>query len=118
MQTIAELLEDPSTEGTHRLPATHLAAEQQSDAFLESLIQYLTDGTLPQDPDKSKLLIAKAPSFELIDKLLYHIDIKQQQIKQVAVSVHLRQQIMHDNHRGRMSGHFSGLRLFRVIVRT
>lgn len=77
LQTITELLEDISTEGTRRLPATDLAEEQRKDASLVSLIQYLTDGTLPQDPDESKLLLAKAPSFVFIDKLLYHIDIKQ-----------------------------------------
>ena len=77
LQTITELLEDLSTKGTCRLPATDLAKEQQKDASLVSLIQYLTGGALPQDPDESKLLLAKAPSFALIDKLLYHIDIKQ-----------------------------------------
>ena len=75
LQTITELLEDPYTEGTCLLPATDLAEEQQKDASLVSLIQYLTDGTLPQDPDESKLLLAKAPSFALLDMLLYHIDV-------------------------------------------
>ena len=107
LQTITELVEDPSTEGTRRLPATDLAEEQQKDVLLVSLIQYLTDGTLPQDPDESKLLLAKA-SFALIDKLLYHIDIKQRQIKQVVFPVHLLQEIIHNYHRERMSRHFSG----------
>ena len=43
LQTITELLEDPSTEGARRLPATDLAEEQQKDVSLVSLIQYLTD---------------------------------------------------------------------------
>ena len=116
-QTITGLLEDPPAEDTSLSPVD-LAEEQRKDPSLASLIQYLTDGTLPQDPCESKLLVAKAPSFALIDKFLYHIDIKQRQIKQVVVPTHLRHKIMQDYHQGRMSGHFSGPRLFRTISRT
>ena len=49
-QTITELLADPSAEGAHLLSATDLVQEQQKDTSLASLIQYLTDRTLPQDP--------------------------------------------------------------------
>lgn len=53
---------------------------------------------MSQDPYESKLLVAKAHSFAVIDKLLYHIDIKQPQIKQVVVPVHLYQEITQDYH--------------------
>ena len=93
-QTNTKLLEDPPAEDTHLFPNPDLAEEQRKDTSLAPLIQYFTDEILPQDPCESKLLVAKAPSFALIDKFLYYIDIKQCQIKQVVIPTHLRHKIM------------------------
>ena len=117
VETIAELLEDSVAEGIHR-PHTDLAEEQRKDGSLVPLICYLADGTLPQDTTAAKLLVAKASSFVLLDKVLYHVDTKQRQVKQVVIPTHLREELMRDYHQGRMSGHFSGPRLFRALSRT
>ena len=117
-KTITELLEDSPVAETHLLPRYDLAQEQRKDSSLAPLIQYLTDGTLPQEASTSKLVVAKAPSFALLEKILYHVDIKQHQRKQAVVPMHLREKIMHEYHQGMMSGHFLGPRLYRTISRT
>ena len=117
-KTITELLEDSPVAEIHLLPGDDLAEEQRKDSSLAPLIQYLTDGSLPQEASTSKLVVAKAPSFALLDKILYHVDIKQHQGKQAVVPMHLREKIMHEYHQGRMSGHFSRPRLYRTISRT
>ena len=110
--------EDSPVAEIHLLPGDDLAEEQRKDSSLAPLIQYLTDGTLPQEASTAKLVVAKAPKFALLDKILYHVDIKQHQEKQAVVPMHLREKIMHEYHQGSMSGHFSGPRLYRTISRT
>lgn len=113
--TIPELLE---VEDTPSFPSGDLAGEQCKDPSLAPLIDYLAEGTLPSDAAAARLVVAKAQSFSLIDKILYHLDAKQRQVRQAVVPKHLQPRIMHDYHQGRMSGHFSGPRLYRTISQT
>ena len=47
-KTITELLEDSPVAEIHLLPGDDLAEEQRKDSLLAPLIQYLTNGSLPQ----------------------------------------------------------------------
>ena len=72
--TIQELLE---VEDIPSFCRGHPAREQSKDPSLVPLIDYLTEGTLPPDPAAAQLVVARAQSFSLIDKILHHLDAKQ-----------------------------------------
>jgi len=61
--------------------------------------------------------VAQASMLTLVDDILYYVHPKQENRRRVVVPKHLRKQIMEENHSGPMAGHFSGNRLYNVLVR-
>ena len=94
------------------------AEEQRRDPNLLSIIQYLTGGNLPEDPQESRALTSKAANFTVIEGLLYRVDPKQPGLRQAVVPAHLQKGVLEEYHGGKMAGHFSGPRLFKTVVRT
>ena len=97
--------------------ANDLETAQQTDPEFNDLINFLTNKTLPVDPTQAKKVAAQAPTFEMIDGILYFIDSKNDHRKRCVVPQKLRTQIIEENHSGPMAGHFSGAKLYKALLR-
>ena len=93
-----------------------LASEQLKDPSVKEMMQFLIDGTLPDDPQRSRKVAAQAPSFTILDNILYYLDSTKKDRKRCVVPSHLRQQVMEEYHSGPLSGHFSGDKLYKTLV--
>ena len=91
-------------------------AQQQKDKELKEMIQFLMDGSLPDDNKVARKVAIQATCFTIIDGVLYFVDNKRNNRKRCVVPRHLRNQIMEENHSGPMSGHFSGQKLYNALV--
>ena len=96
---------------------TSLEEEQRRDPEMMEVIKFLEEGVLPEDQNRARKLALQEPLFTIIDRVLYYLDSKQGHQKQVVIPRHLRQRVMKETHRGPMSGHFSGPRLFNTLRR-
>ena len=115
--TVGELLQqEPQLPGASQLDS--YAVEQRRDPNLLLLIQYLTEGNLPEDPQESHALASKAMNFIIIDEVLYRVDPKQPGLQQVVVPAHLQKSVLEEYHCGKMAGHFSGPHLFKTVAHT
>ena len=112
-RNITELLQAAPVE----LEPVSFAEEQRKDPRVLEVIRLLEAGELPPDERRARKLALQEHLFVVIDDVLYHLDPKQQHLKQAVVPEHMRGQIMEENHRGPMAGHFSGHRLFNTLSR-
>ena len=108
---LPELLMAPPVHGV----VNEFYLEQQKDPELRNMYDFLEAGTLPSSEQDAKETAAQAPSFTLIDKVLYFVDLKGDGRKCAAVPAHLRERILTENHAGLMAGHFSGNRLYCTL---
>ena len=92
------------------------ASEQSKNPVVNDMIQFLTTGTLPDDVQRSRKVVAQAPSFTMIDNILYYLDSTKRDRKRCVVPLQLRQQVMEEYHSGPLSGHFSGDKLYKTLV--
>lgn len=111
--TIGSLLQSD----TVSTPQTSFEDEQRKDQEVMDVIKLLEERVLPEDQNRAHKLALQEHLFTIIDQVLYHLDSKQGHQKQAVVPRHLRKMVMEETHRGRMSGHFSGARLFNTLKR-
>ena len=90
------------------------------------IIQYLVDGSLPEDRVKAQLLVEHSKHFLLFNEVLYYdnreklddvgpdYDLRPMRI---AVSEHLRKQILHEAHGTDFSGHFGISKVYKKLKR-
>ena len=90
--------------------------QQQKDKELKEIVQFLIDGSLPDDDKTARKVALQGSSFAVTDGVLYFVDSKRNNRKRCVVPGHLRNQIMEENHSGPMSGHFSGQKLYNALV--
>lgn len=114
---ISELLSTQPISTSNSQTNDDLETAQQTDPKFKDLINFLANKTLPADPTQAKKVAAQAPIFVLIDGILYFIDSKNDQCKRRVVPQKLRAQIIEENHSGPMAGHFSGVKLYKVLLR-
>ena len=76
-------------------PATgnnsNFSAEQMKDPDLQTVIEFLENDQLPEDPVHARKLAAQEPQFSLINGVLHFIDHRHGNQKRVAVPTHLRE---------------------------
>ena len=96
---------------------TSFETEQRKDTKVMEVINFLENGDLPDDEKQARKLALQEHTYVMIDGVLYHLDSKREHHKQVVVPQHLQKTIMEETHRGPMSGHFSGQRLFNTLRR-
>jgi hypothetical protein len=65
---------------------------------------------------RAKKIASQAPSFALIDDIVYFIDSKRNHQRRCVVPTHIAH-LMEDNHSGPFAGHFSGEKLYKALVR-
>ena len=111
---IVELLQSPPP-GSDL--SGHYSQEQEKDLEILQLRQFLSEGQLPSNPQQARRIAAQAPSFTLLDNIVYFIDSKRNNQRRCVVPVHLRTSLMEENHSGPLAGHFSGEKLFKALVR-
>ena len=111
---IAELLETPPSVSD---TAAHYSQEQEKDHEILELRQFLSQGQLPDDSQRAKKIAAQAPSFALVDNIVYFIDSKRNNQRRCVVPAHLRAHLMEENHDGPFAGHFSGEKLYKALDR-
>ena len=97
---------------------SELAVEQRKDHSLTALINYIQQGILPQDKKQARVIAAQAPNYCIIDGILYFIHTKKRKCKLMVVPKQLRQRIMQEYHVGPLGGHYSGNRLYNVLITT
>ena len=85
------------------------------DPHLRELTLYLQREELPSDPEKARKLVVKASQLILHDGILFYLDQERRGTPRVAVPTHLREELMHDSHRGVYSGHPAGLKLYKTL---
>ncbi len=66
---------------------------------------------------RARKIAAQSSFLSLVDGILYYVDSKQGNRKRAVVPEQLRTQVMEENHRKSMGGHFSGNRMFNELVR-
>ena len=101
---------------THR-SGDGVGQEQLKDQALKPIILYLKDGTLPEDCQLAKKVVAEPTVYTICDNVLYYIGSKQMETARFVVPQQLRLRIMQDYHDGQLAGHFSGPRLYKSLVR-
>ena len=95
-----------------------LAEEQRGDSRLKKIIQFLTEGSLPNElsgVDRANLIL-ESSAFCLDGGILYHVDAKDNDSKKVVAPISIRQILLNQYHGDRLEGHFSGARLCAVIA--
>ena len=93
-----------------------IAAEQRKDREINMAIAYLEDSILPITEPLARKVMVQVPSMTLEKGILYYIDMKQN-CKRVVVPDHLRDTLMSEYHGGVMAGNFSGVRLYKTLVK-
>ena len=95
-----------------------LAKEQPKDPYLKLILDYLMDESLADDETLCRKLTRQAPLFAVIDNVLYYPDSKFDHRRRAVVPKTLSESIMQGAHGEQFSGHFSGSRLYSVLVRS
>ena len=97
--------------------SSDIQEEQRKDPSLLEIIRFLEDGVLPDDNTRARRLTLQQDLFTVMDQTLYRLDPKQDNRRCVVVPTQLKKRIMEETHRGPMSAHFSGQRLFNTLRR-
>ena len=90
--------------------------EQKKDPDIQEIIAFLSTGKLPDCGQRAKRIAVQAPSFALVNGVLYFLDSKGGDRKRCVVPRQLRERIMEENHSGPMAGHFSGEWLYKALA--
>ena len=72
--------------------SSDFGTEQQEDRELRGIIQFLRDGSLPEDDKAAKRISCQASCFAIVDGVLYFVDPKLDHRKRCVVPSHLRNQ--------------------------
>ena len=92
----------------------HIGMEQCKDPKIKDLMEFLSDGKLPEDQNTARKLVLQSSQFSLLDGVVYHIDHKTRH-KCVVAPKHLQEELLKSTHGGAYSGHFSGRRLYNTL---
>lgn len=85
---------------------------------VRALLDYLKDGALPSSEKQSRKLVHQASLFAVVSDVLYYLAPKHNYRRRAVVPKNLRKRIMESVHGGSFAGHFSGNRLYKVLVRS
>ena len=114
--TITHLLEEAAP--SHEPASTcNFGQEQRKDMDVKHLVDFVEQGELRADTKLARKAVALGSLCTMEQGILYYVDPKHRDRKRAVVPVHLREQIMRENHSGLMAGHFSGNRLYSVLLR-
>ena len=95
----------------------NLVDEQRKDPEVKHMLEYLEFVVLPEDQKEVHSIVTMAPSFCILDKVLYFIDGRRENMKRVVVPRSLRNLVMAENHSGPCASHFADYKLYKLLVR-
>ena len=114
--TVADGEEERSdTDGERVYSDEEILQAQRSDPNLKEIIDYLEEGTLPDDEKRARRLAMERSRFAIVDGILHYCDWKPSQPR-IAVPAELREAILAELHGGRFAGHFAERSLFNTLV--
>ena len=96
-------------------PNRALIEAQREDPELLRVIQYLEDGTLPEDDKLVRKVVLSKCQYVLIDKVLYHLE-KDKTLRLVPPQSN-RQKLFHDVHDGVYSGHLRDAKIHGELAK-
>ena len=114
---ISELLQAKPVEPVASESVGDYGEEHLKDPHLREIIEFLDKGTLPDDDILARRIAVQESQFTCVDGILYYVDHKRENLKRVAVPSHLQEQLLRESHKGPYGGHFSGQRIYNVLVR-
>ena len=91
--------------------------EQYQDTELRAMIDYLKDGTLPEDDKEARRIVLHSPNFDVIDGILHHENVNFPGRWCVAIPKEKRVDLIREAHDGRFSGHFAEKRIYELLRR-
>ena len=83
--------------------------QQMSDRSLKNIIDYISDGTLPEDEKEARHLILSSQKFTVLDGILYHIE--SDKTFRVVVPQADRESLFNEAHAGTFGGHLRGAKI-------
>ncbi len=97
--------------------AMSFGEEQRRDDQVMEVIQFLEDEELPPDPKRAQKVAAQQHLFTMVDGVLYFVDPKQEHRRRAVMPKHLQEQILGENRRQWLGGHFFGRRMYGALMR-
>ena len=89
---------------------------QAEDPDLQELRAFVKQGHLPQDEIRARKMVLQQSLFTEVDDVLHFVDPKQNNRKQAVVPMSLQRRLLEETHCGPYAAHFSGQRMFNVLV--
>ena len=92
--------------------------EQLKDPALYPIMNYLSEGVLPEDSQVAAKIAVQASLYTMADRILYYTGQKKDSTPKVVVPSDYKKILMEEYHAGVMSGHFSGPRIYKTMIRS
>ena len=112
---ISDLLGTPAP-SCSRYSQQTLANMQADDPDLQELRAFVKQGHLPQDEIRARKMVLQQSLFTVVDDVLYFVDPKRNNRKRAVVPKSLQRRLLEETHCGPYGAHFSGQRMFNVLV--
>lgn len=93
-----------------------LATMQAQDPDMQELLAYVKHGRLPKDRVRAQKIVLQQSLFSVVDGVLYYVDPKQGNRKRAVAPKSLQKRLLEETHSGPFGAHFSGQRIFNVLV--
>ena len=112
---VPALLQRPVARGEHNSHQT-MITEQAKDPELKQLITFVSHGVLPLEETIARKMALQRSLFTIVEGVLYYVDPKRDNRKRAVVPKSLQKRILEEVHAGPYGAHFSGQRMFSILV--
>ena len=88
---------------------------QISDSLLKTIVDYISDGKLPEDEKEPRHLILRSQKFIVLDRILYYIE--SDKTLRLVVPQADREHLFNESHSGTFGGHLRGAKIHSQLSR-
>ena len=106
---------DSSREVESKDGESTLHDRQLADGWLKIIIDYISDGVLPENDKEARQLILSSSKFTILDNILYHIE--SDKTLRVVVPETERKVLFDEAHAGMFGGHLRGAKIHSQLSR-
>ena len=82
---------------------------------MSTLITFLEEGELPDDPKLAKRMVLEQSQYDLIDDILHHENPVDPGCWRQVVPPALREKLLNESHGGKFSGHFAEKKMYDTL---